>query len=218
VTTNLHSGGPTYSAAAQQTFLVFWPANKNINQGWICCQCKIVSAVVNHACTYDTYDLLQFTCCLLHPSIIYCTHPVHWAYAPVHTSCTHILYAVHASYTRILHTVHTSYTHILYTLHSFYTHILHTAHTSCTHLLCIHPVHTCALYTLLYTHLVRCTHAPVRCTHILYTVRCTHDPEHTLGEWRHLRDTSHGFLAQASYPRSFKGRGARGRAPNTRPS
>jgi len=139
----------------------------------------------------------------------------------LHTSCTlSIRSCTHILYTHPVRCTHAPVrcTHILYTVHTFYTHILHTAHTSCTHLLCIHPVHTCALYTLLYTHLVRCTHAPVRCTHILYTVRCTHDPEHTLGEWRHLRDTSHGFLAQASYPRSFKGRGARGRAPNTRPS
>jgi hypothetical protein len=157
------------------------------------------------------------------------THPAHCTHIlythPVHTSCAHMLHTppVHCTHILYTHPVRCTHapvrcTHILYTVHTFYTHILHTAHTSCTHLLCIHPVHTCALYTLLYTHLVRCTHAPVRCTHILYTVRCTHDPEHTLGEWRHLRDTSHGFLAQASYPRSFKGRGARGRAPNTRPS
>jgi hypothetical protein len=144
-------------------------------------------------------------CCNLH--VVCYTHP---------SSTAHILYTEHTLlYTHPVHTSCTLYTHPIHASCTLYTHPIH---TSCTHLLCIHPVHTCALYTLLYTHLVRCTHAPVRCTHILYTVRCTHDPEHTLGEWRHLRDTSHGFLAQASYPRSFKGRGARGRAPNTRPS
>jgi len=121
-------------------------------------------------------------------------------------SCTHILYTHPVRCTRILYTHPAHCTHILYT---------HPVHTSCAHMLHTPPVHCTHI---LYTHPVRCTHAPVRCTHILYTVRCTHDPEHTLGEWRHLRDTSHGFLAQASYPRSFKGRGARGRAPNTRPS